>query len=78
MSTISRERIERAARIYSTNDAASRALGVHVATFGRLCKRYGVVAPCERRRQNRIDEYEYDEYEEVIAYDDFYELSGRS
>lgn len=61
MNTISRERIERAARIYLTNDAASQALGVHVATFGRLCKRYGIESPRERRYRNRIDEYEYEE-----------------
>ena len=60
MCTISRERIERAARIYLTNDAASQALGVHVATFGRLCKRYGIESPCERRRRNKIDDYEYE------------------
>ena len=68
MSTISRERLERAARIYATNDAASQALGIHTATFGRLCKRYRIVSPCERRRRNTSDEYDDDEYEE--EYDD--------
>ena len=51
MSKIPRGYIERAARIYASNQFASDALGIHVATFGRLCKRYGIETPYERRRK---------------------------
>jgi len=49
--SIPKEQIERAARVYRTNRLASNALGIHLATFSRLCREYGVVTPFERRRQ---------------------------
>jgi len=50
---IERERIERAARMYSTNEAASRALGIEPRSFSRLCRRYGVETPYARRLRER-------------------------
>ncbi len=50
---IDRERIERAARMYSTNEAASRALGIEPRSFSRLCRRYGVETPYARRLRER-------------------------
>ncbi len=49
MERISRERIERVARIYSNNQDASRALGIAAGTFGRLCRQYGIETPYARR-----------------------------
>ena len=48
--TIPRDRVERAARIYSSNRDAGIALGIAAATFGRLCRRYGIDTPIQRRR----------------------------
>lgn len=50
---IERERIERAARLYSTNEAAGRALGIDPRSFSRLCRRYGVETPYARRLRER-------------------------
>ena len=44
------ERIERAARIYSSNKNASAAMGITPGAFSRLCKRYGITPPHQRRR----------------------------
>ena len=44
------ERIERAARIYSSNKNASAAMGITPGAFSRLCKRYGIETPQQRRR----------------------------
>ena len=38
---IDKKSIERAARLYSTNQAASQALGIEARSFSRLCRRYG-------------------------------------
>ena len=51
MEKFNRERIERAARIYSSNRDAGVALGIAPGSFGRLCRRYGVETPQARRRQ---------------------------
>lgn len=48
-----RGRVERAARMYSTNEAASRALGIEPRSFSRLCRRYGIETPYARRRKRR-------------------------
>lgn len=50
---IERDRIERAARIYSSNDDAGRAMGITPGSFGRLCRRYGIETPQARRRRRR-------------------------
>ena len=47
---VSRERVERAARMYPTSAAAAAALEMAAPTgFARLCRRYGVPTPYERR-----------------------------
>ena len=46
---ISREQIERVARIYKTNQDASQALGITMRSFGRLCRKYQVETPYARR-----------------------------
>ena len=51
--SISRERIERVARIYKSNQDAGRALGIDPRSFSRLCRRYGVQTPYVRRYQPR-------------------------
>lgn len=53
MEPISRERIERVARIYASNGDASRALGIAMRSFSRLCRRYEVETPHARRRRRR-------------------------
>jgi hypothetical protein len=42
---------ERAARLYASNQDASRALGIAAGTFGRLCRQYGIETPHARRRR---------------------------
>ena len=49
-----KERIERAARIYSTNGNAARAIGCTSSSFSRLCRKHGVATPRERRNAQRI------------------------
>lgn len=51
MEGISRERIERVARIYASNQDASQALGIAMRSFSRLCRRYEVETPYARRRR---------------------------
>jgi len=51
MQKTSRERVERVARIYASNKDASRALGISLGSFGRLCRQYGIETPYERRRK---------------------------
>ena len=50
---VSRERIERAARIYRTNEQAAAALGITPTSFGRLCRRYEVLSPSDRRKRRK-------------------------
>ena len=50
---VDRNRVERAARMYSTNEAAGRALGIDPRSFSRLCRRYGVETPYARRLRER-------------------------
>ena len=51
MQRTSKERVERAARMYSSNKDASRALGIAQGSFGRLCRQYGIETPYERKRK---------------------------
>jgi len=46
------ERIERAARIYSTAKEAASAMGISVAHFRRLCNHHDIATPRQRRKQN--------------------------
>lgn len=50
---IAKERIERAARIYKSNMDAAAALGITAASFGRLCRKFGIPTPLQRRKQGR-------------------------
>ena len=47
------ERIERAARIYSTAKEAASAMGISVAHFRRLCNRHDIPTPRQRRREQQ-------------------------
>lgn len=47
---ITREQVERVARIYRSNQDASRALGIEPRSFGRLCRRYGIETPYVQKR----------------------------
>ena len=51
MRGIDRERVERVARIYGSNEEASQALGIALRSFSRLCRRYGIETPYARRRR---------------------------
>ena len=51
MERISRERVERVARIYASNKDASQALGITLGSFGRLCRKFGIATPYVRRRR---------------------------
>lgn len=50
---LKRERIERAARIYATSRDAALALGIKPGSFNRLCRRYGIMSPTQRRAQRK-------------------------
>ena len=45
---MTRERVERAARIYKSNAEAAQALGITSGSFGRLCRRHGIETPYAR------------------------------
>ncbi len=45
MEAITQDRIARVARIYHNNQDASRALGIAMRSFGRLCRRYEIETP---------------------------------
>ena len=47
------EQIERAARIYRTSKEAAAAIGCSSVHFQRLCKRYGIPTPMQRRHQQK-------------------------
>jgi hypothetical protein len=53
MRKIESERIERAARIYASNQEASQALDIAPGSFSRLCRAYGIETPYVRRRRRR-------------------------
>jgi len=53
MAKIARERIERAARIYASNQDAAAALGIQPGSFSRLCRQYGIPTPRQRRAERR-------------------------
>ena len=49
----SREQIERVARMYKCNQDASRALGITIRSFSRLCRKYDIESPFTRRQRQR-------------------------
>ena len=50
---IPRERVERAARMYSNSKYAAEALGIQPNSFYRLCRRYGIETPMQRKRRRQ-------------------------
>ena len=50
---LSREQIERVARMYKCNQDASRALGITIRSFSRLCRKYDIESPFARRQRQR-------------------------
>ena len=49
---VQREQIERVARIYKSNGDASRALGITIRSFSRLCRKYEIESPFARYRRH--------------------------
>ena len=50
---LSPERLECACRIYRSSKEAAAAIGCSYVHFQRLCKRYGILTPLQRRRQQQ-------------------------
>ncbi|NKB67390.1 MAG: hypothetical protein GKR89_10045 [Candidatus Latescibacteria bacterium] len=48
---IDKARIARVARVYKNNTDAARALGIAKQSFGRLCRKYAIESPWERRQR---------------------------
>ena len=48
-----REQIERVARMYRCNQDASRALGITIRSFSRLCRKYDIESPFARQQRQR-------------------------
>ena len=46
---ISRDSVERCARMYRSSADAARAMGISVDSFGKLCREYGIKPPHVRR-----------------------------
>ncbi len=53
MERMDRERVERVARLYASNQEASQALGITMRSFSRACRRYGIETPYVRKRRRR-------------------------
>ena len=53
MTKITKEELERVARIYKSNADASSALGIALGSFSRACRRYGVETPYKRKQRQR-------------------------
>ena len=53
MHKIDPERIERAARMYASNQEASDALGIAAGSFSRLCRQYKIETPYARKLRRR-------------------------
>jgi hypothetical protein len=51
--TPTRPDIERAARLYHSNQDAGRALGIAAGSFSRLCRRHGIQTPYCRRQDRK-------------------------
>ena len=48
---ITREQVERVARVYKSNKEAGLALGVTRGHFGRLCRKLGIATPYARSQR---------------------------
>lgn len=53
MHKTSRESVERVARMYKSNQDASRALGITMRSFARLCCEYEIETPYMRKVKRR-------------------------
>ena len=53
MRKITKEELERVARIYKNNTEASAALGMARGSFSRACRRAGVETPYRRSQRRR-------------------------
>jgi hypothetical protein len=53
MNRISKQSLERVARIYKSNKEASQALGLHPRSFSRLCREHNILTPYVRLHNNR-------------------------
>ncbi len=49
----SKKQIARVARMYKCNQDASRALGITIRSFSRLCRKYEIESPFARRQRQR-------------------------
>ena len=50
---ITREQLERVARIYHHNQDASQALGIATRSFARRCRQHGIETPYVRKQRRR-------------------------
>ena len=50
---ITREQVERVARLYKSNKEASRALGITRGHFGRLCRKLSIETPYAKSHHGR-------------------------
>lgn len=50
---ITREAVERVARIYKTNKDACAAMGICLKSFSRLCRQHGIETPYARKESRR-------------------------
>ena len=65
MQKIEPERIRRAARMYSSNQEASRALGIAPGSFSRLCRLYSIETPYARKHRKRREWRQLKEVDEL-------------
>lgn len=52
---ITRNEVDRVARVYRYNQDAARALDIDLRSFGRLCRKFGIQTPYVRRRCQLAD-----------------------
>ena len=50
-----REQVERVARMYHRVSDASRAMGITPRSFSRLCRKYDIDTPWQRKRRSRTE-----------------------
>jgi hypothetical protein len=59
-----RDQVERVARMYKSNKDASRALGITLQAFARVCRQYEIETPYIRKRRRRAPST-HSSYDEV-------------
>ncbi|HCL31664.1 MAG TPA: hypothetical protein DIC52_24945 [Candidatus Latescibacteria bacterium] len=50
-----KEQVERVARMYHSVSDASRAMGITPRSFSRLCRKYDIDTPWQRKRRSRTE-----------------------